>query len=74
VLFLWAKWLSAKNINKELFPVYSGKCLSRKAVHNCVHKFSQGHAKVADDARPDSEVADTIVKTLTSRLRVSTHG
>jgi hypothetical protein len=30
--FLWAKGLSAKDINKEMFPVYGGKCLSRKAV------------------------------------------
>jgi transposase len=26
-------------------------CLSRKAVHNWVNKFSQGRSKVADDAR-----------------------
>jgi hypothetical protein len=28
--FLWAKRLNAKDIHKELFPAYSGKCLSRK--------------------------------------------
>jgi hypothetical protein len=50
VLFLWAKGLSAKDIHKEMFPVYSGKCLSRKAVHNWVEKFSQGRLKVTDDA------------------------
>jgi hypothetical protein len=32
----------AKDIHKEMFPVYDGKCLSRKAVHNWVEKFSQG--------------------------------
>jgi hypothetical protein len=48
--FLWAKGLSAKDIHKEVFPVYDGKCLSRTAVHNWVEKFSQGHFKVADDA------------------------
>jgi hypothetical protein len=32
-LFLWAKLLTAKVIHKEMFPVYGGKCLSRKAVH-----------------------------------------
>jgi hypothetical protein len=32
--FLWAKGLNAKDIHKEMFPVYGGKCLSRKAVHN----------------------------------------
>jgi hypothetical protein len=46
---LWAKDLNAKDIHKEIFPVYGGKCLSRKAVHNWVEKFSQGHSKVTDD-------------------------
>jgi hypothetical protein len=27
VHLLWAKRLSAKDIHKEMFPVYSGKCL-----------------------------------------------
>jgi hypothetical protein len=43
------KGLNAKDIHKEIFPVYVGKCLSRKAVHNWVEKFSQGRLKVADD-------------------------
>jgi hypothetical protein len=38
-----------KNIHEEIFPVYGGKCLSRKAVHNWVEKFSQGRSNVADD-------------------------
>jgi hypothetical protein len=64
VLLGWgAKELNAKDIYKELFPVYGGKCLSRKAVPNWVEKFSQGHSKVADDARSQK----------TSVLRVSTH-
>jgi hypothetical protein len=54
--FLWAKWLNAKNINKETFPVYDGKCLSRKAVHKWVEKFSQGRSKVTDDDRPGRPV------------------
>jgi transposase len=48
---LCAEGLSAKNIHKEMFPVYGGKCLSRKAVHNYVEKCSQGRSKFADDAR-----------------------
>jgi hypothetical protein len=36
VRFLWAKVLTAKNIHKEMFSVYGGKCLSRKAVHSWV--------------------------------------
>jgi hypothetical protein len=34
--FLVAKVFSAKDSYKGMFPVYGGKCLSRKAVHNRV--------------------------------------
>jgi hypothetical protein len=47
------------DIHKEMFHVYGGKYLSRKAVHNWIGKFSRGLSKVADDARPDAEVAET---------------
>jgi hypothetical protein len=47
-----------------MFPVYGGKCLSHKTVHNWVEKFSQGRSKVADDARPVAEVTKTRVKRL----------
>jgi hypothetical protein len=40
VRFLWIKRLSAKDIHKEMFPVYGGKCLSHKAVHNWMAKVS----------------------------------
>jgi hypothetical protein len=45
-----------------MFPVYGGKYLSRKAFHNWVEKFSEGPTKIADDARPVAEVAETTVK------------
>jgi hypothetical protein len=64
VLFLWAKGLNAKDIHKDIFPVYGGKCLSRKGVQNWVEKFSQGRSKVADDARKFTEVAEAIFKRL----------
>jgi hypothetical protein len=32
--FLWAKGLDTKAIHKEMFPVYGGKCLPCKAVHD----------------------------------------
>jgi hypothetical protein len=54
----------AKDIHKEMFPVYGEKCLSRKALHSWVEKFSQGRSKVADDARPGAEVAETTVERL----------
>jgi hypothetical protein len=59
--FFVGKGLSAEDIHKEMFRVYGGKCLSRKAVHNWVEKFSQGLLKVADDARPGAEVAEKTV-------------
>jgi hypothetical protein len=37
---LWAKTLNAKDIHKEMFPVYGGKCLSSKAVHNWLANVS----------------------------------
>jgi hypothetical protein len=36
VVFLWAKGFNAKDIHKEICPVYGGKCLSRKAIHSWV--------------------------------------
>jgi hypothetical protein len=69
---LWAKELNAKDIHKQIFPVYGGKCLSRKAVHSWVKKFSEGRSKVADDTRPGAEVADTTVRRLLC-LQFSTH-
>jgi hypothetical protein len=42
------KGLNAKDIYKEIFSLYCGKCWSRKAVHIWVEKFSQGRSKVAD--------------------------
>jgi hypothetical protein len=49
-VFLWAKGLNTRDIHKEMFPVYGGKCLSCKVVHSGFEKFSEGRAKVADDA------------------------
>jgi hypothetical protein len=49
VHFLWAREINAKDFHRDMFPVYVGKCLSRKAVHNWVEKFSQGRSKIADD-------------------------
>jgi hypothetical protein len=56
VYFLWPKGLNAKDIHKEMFPVYGGKCLSYKAIHNCVETFSEGCSKVPDDAQPGRPV------------------
>jgi hypothetical protein len=70
--FLWAKGLNAKDIHKEMLPVYGGKCLSRKAVHNSVDKFSEGRSKVADDETEERKwLRQQLKKTPT--LRGSTH-
>jgi hypothetical protein len=70
---LWAKGLSAKIfIKKYMFPVYGGKCLSRKVVHNWVKKFYLGHSKVADDAqagRPVEIVAEATVQGVEELIR-----
>jgi hypothetical protein len=50
--FFVAKGLNAKDIHKEMFPVYGGKCSSCKAVQNWVDKCSDGSYKIADDAQP----------------------
>jgi hypothetical protein len=70
--FLRAKGLNAKDIHKEMFPVYGGKCFSLKAFHNRVEKFSPGRSKVADDARQVRPV-DISIKENTSMPWVSTH-
>jgi hypothetical protein len=53
VRFLWAKGLNAKDIHKEIFPVYGGKCLSRKVVHIWVEKRGK---LFADDEEVEMEV------------------
>jgi hypothetical protein len=40
IFFVWLKGLNAKDMYKEMFPVYGGKCLSRKAVRNWVPNVS----------------------------------
>jgi hypothetical protein len=48
------KELSANDIHKEMFPVYGGKCLSRKAVHSWSRNSRKDVPKsqmIADQAR-----------------------
>jgi hypothetical protein len=70
--FFVDKRTQSKDIHKEIVPVYDGKCLSRKAVHNLVEKFSQERSKIADDSllsRPVEIAREANI----SVLRVSTH-
>jgi hypothetical protein len=50
---LWAKRLNAKDIHKEMFHVYNGKCLSHKVVHNWIKKRGK---RFADDEEVETEV------------------
>jgi hypothetical protein len=61
---LCAKGLNAKDIHKEMLPVYGGRCSSREAVNNFVDKFSQGSSKFADDVRPGRPVDIAIEATV----------
>jgi hypothetical protein len=49
VRFLWAGGLNAKDTHNKIFPVYPGKCLSRKAVQPWWQNF-------ADDEEVETEV------------------
>jgi hypothetical protein len=46
--FLWAKGLNEKDIHKDIFPVYGGICLLRKAVHNWAEKRGRRFADVEE--------------------------
>jgi len=59
-VFLWAKEkMEAKDIHKEMLPMYGEHCLSRQAVHNWVQKFSEGRTSIEDEHRagPPVEIA-----------------
>ena len=47
--FLWAKGMAAKDIHKEMLPMYGEHCLSRQAVHNWMQKFSEGRTSIEDE-------------------------
>jgi hypothetical protein len=49
--FLWAKNMEAKDIHKEMLPMYDEYCLSRQAVSNWVQKFSEGWTSIEDKHR-----------------------
>jgi hypothetical protein len=64
VYYQRAAFFNVKDSHKEMFPVYGGKCLSCKMVHNWFEKFPQGRLKVADDAWQGVEMAETTIKRL----------
>ena len=40
--------MEAKDIHKEMLPMYGEHWLSRQAVHNWVQKFSEGRTSIED--------------------------
>jgi hypothetical protein len=49
--FLWAEGTTAKDIDKEMLPTCGEHCLSHQAVHNWVHKFTEGRISIKDGYR-----------------------
>jgi len=43
--------MAAKDIHKEMLPMYGEHCLSRQAVHNWMQKFSEGRTSIEDEQR-----------------------
>ena len=43
--------MAAKDIHKEMLPMYGEHCLSLQAVHNWVQKFSEGRTSIEDEHR-----------------------
>jgi hypothetical protein len=41
--------MAVKDIHKEMLPTYGEHFLSREAVRNWVHKFSEGRASIEDE-------------------------
>jgi hypothetical protein len=70
VHFLWAKGLTEKDIHKEMFPIYNGKHLSCKAVHNWAKKCG---ICFTDDEEVETEMWKWLrqQQSKTSMLRVS---
>jgi hypothetical protein len=53
VRVLWANGFNTKDICREMFPVYDGKCLLRKADHKRVEKRDK---RFADDEEVEMDV------------------
>ena len=56
--------MEAKDIHKEMLPMYTEHCLSRQAVHNLVQKFSEGRTSIEDKHRAGQPVEITTPETL----------
>jgi len=64
VFFVGKKNMEAKDIHKEMVPMYGEHCLSRQAVHNWVQKFSEGRSSNEDEHRAGQLVEIATPETL----------
>jgi len=64
VRFFVGKKNEAKDIHKEMLPMYGEHCLSRQAVHNWVQKFSERRTSVEDEHRAGRPVEIATPETL----------
>jgi len=56
--------MEAKDIHKEMLPMYGEHCLSRQTVHNWVQKFSEGRTSIEDEHRAGRPVEIATPETL----------
>jgi len=62
--FFVGKKMEAKDIHKEMLPIYGEHCLSRQAVHNWVQKFSEWRTSIEDEHRAGRPVEIATPETL----------
>jgi hypothetical protein len=63
--------MEAKDIHKEMLPMYGEHCLSLQAVHNWVQKLSEGRTSIEDEhraGRPVDKGSARVVPTATIRM------
>ena len=63
-VFCGQKKMEAKDIYKEMLPMYGEHCLSSQAVHNWVQKFSEGWTSIEDEHRAGRPVEIATPETL----------
>ena len=56
--------MEAKDIHKEMLPMYGEYCLSRQAVQNWVQKFLEGRTSIEDEHRAGRPVEIATPETL----------
>ena len=55
--------MEAKDIHKEMLPMYGEHCLSRQAIHNWVQKFLEGRTSIEDEHRSGQPVEISMLET-----------